>query len=58
MNINTLIEQLEFLRNKYGKTVQVMLDDLYTPASLPVDSLFAEPRNGDATRETVVVIRA
>ena len=57
MDIETLIKELEFLKQKFGN-LTVTLDDLYTPASLMVDNLFVEPLNGMAPNQKVVVIRA
>ena len=57
MNIQTMIEQLEFLKTIHGNQIDVVLDDLYTPASRPVDFIAPEPRNNEKGNEIVIVIR-
>jgi hypothetical protein len=56
MKLDDLIRELEFIRSRIGN-VEAVLDDYYTKATLNVDNLFIEPRNGEIGKETVVVIR-
>lgn len=57
MKLNQLIAELQVIQKVHGD-IYVTLDDLYTPASLYVDNIFVEPRDGILNKEKVVVIRA
>ena len=57
MKLDDLIRELQFIRSRIGN-VDTVLDDYYTKASLSVDNVFIEPRNGKIGKETVVVIRS
>jgi len=58
MKLNDLIETLNKLKELAGPNINITLDDLYSPASLDVDSICFENRGGREENEFVLVIRS
>ncbi len=57
MKLITLIRQLNSLETIYGGDVEVVLDDFYTKASRPIDTIFVENGNEYFKNKKVIVLR-
>ena len=58
MTTTELIEALQWVEKTAGKPLEIVLDDLYTPACRPVDNVFIESKSADPDLPLVAIIRA